>query len=177
MLRSELVEREKSARRITSTLKRAKRFGGSVELDDREDILVTRLAASLGRAQVIASAYRPRLAWLNGVDYVVLLTLTSIQDFADFASQKHGREGLLQKVDLCLQDAVANDRVIGEAAGREDFHFRVQSQQALRQLTPAEVGHDDVGNEQMNRPLVFLGDARGAASSIVRLQDFITPAL
>src|SRR2546421_7198379 len=64
-----------------------------------------------------------------------------VEDLADFQRQCGRREGLLQEGDLVLEDAVANDLVVGIARKEENPQLREQRLQTLGRLAPAELRH------------------------------------
>ena len=50
-----------------------------------------------------------------------------------------------------LEHAVVDDRVVGVARHVEHLHAGPHRRQRLRELAAAHAGHDDVGDEQVDR--------------------------
>src|SRR5262249_24400246 len=70
------------------------------------------------------------------------------EEVADHARELVRREGLLQEDGPRVEHAVVHDRVVGVARHVEDLQPRAGLYEAIGEVAPAHLRHDDVGQEQ-----------------------------
>ena len=74
----------------------------------------------------------------------------SVEDFADLAKQRGEDERLGEERALAGFDAMVLDGLLGVARDVDDAEPRTRLAEGLGELDPVELGHDDVGDEEIN---------------------------
>src|SRR5712691_5491527 len=94
------------------------------------------------------------------------------EHFAYFARQIVGREGLLKKVMVPVQQAAVQEGTVG--VSREEQHAQIWPHTAheLSQLRTIHFGHHHVGHHEMHRTFLFAADFEGF-DAVPSLQDFV----
>jgi hypothetical protein len=87
----------------------------------------------------------------------------SIQHFPDLREQDLGCERLAQKGDAAVEYAMFEDGVVGVAGHIKHLEAGTQAGDQRGQVLPAHSGHDDVGEEEMDRAGVALAPLQGLA--------------
>src|SRR5262245_24022408 len=69
-------------------------------------------------------------------------------------------EGLLDERHRRVHHAVAEDGILRVSRHEENPHFGAEGRHTLRELAPADLRHDDVGEHEVDRSLVPLTDEK-----------------
>src|SRR5215813_3952697 len=97
------------------------------------------------------------------------------QNFAHFAHQGIRSERLVEECGLGAWNAAAYYRIVRVARHVDYFHIRFYWREPFGELASAHVGHDDVGQHQVNRIGVLLADQQ-RLSAVASFEDFIALA-
>src|SRR5437867_1650525 len=89
-----------------------------------------------------------------------------LQDLADPAGDRVGGEGFGEIRDARLQHAVAGDRAVGVTGHVEDAQAGTRRADHLRELAPVGIGHDDIGQQQVDVSLRTPRDVQRGAATI-----------
>src|SRR6266851_5383165 len=81
-----------------------------------------------------------------------------IENGADLLRELCQSERLLQEVVFDVDHFMIQNGLAGIAGDKEHSGFRAQCIQFVRQLSPAHVGHYDIGDGQMDSRSMILGD-------------------
>jgi hypothetical protein len=82
-----------------------------------------------------------------------------IENGANLVRQLRQREWLLQEVGFDVNDFVVKNGLAGIAGDEEQSSFGAKRIQFFRQLPSTHVGHDDIGDGQMDRRSMILRKA------------------
>src|SRR5205814_9261644 len=73
-----------------------------------------------------------------------------VEDLPDLRRQHDPVERLLQQRDAGVEPALVHDRVTRIAGHEQDLELGLASMQRVRELTPIDPGHHDVGQKQVD---------------------------
>src|SRR5437867_1247912 len=80
----------------------------------------------------------------------------TVEHITDFADELLRRERLLQERGPSIEDTSPHDVIVRVSRHEEHLQHRPQGAQLLAQHAPAHARHDDVGEHEMDRPLMLL---------------------
>src|ERR1700732_2452420 len=78
----------------------------------------------------------------------------TVENFTNLLCQRLQVEGLLQECHAALENAIAEDAVVGVTGDVEDLHVRLRRAETRCYFTAAEPRHDHVRNENLDRPVM-----------------------
>jgi PPOX class probable F420-dependent enzyme len=84
--------------------------------------------------------------------------LPAREHLAHPARQAVGRERLLQEFHACVEHPVVHDRVVGVPRHEEHAHLRALDEHLLGEHAAAHLGHDHVGEQEIDLALVIGGE-------------------
>src|SRR5205823_5397893 len=99
----------------------------------------------------------------------------SVENLPDGACQHIGMQWLLQKRRPGRKHAMSFDRLVRIAGDEQYAQLRTICLQPLRELFARHVWHDDVGYQQVDRPVMARHDLQRLAA-MTRFQYGVTPA-
>src|SRR6267378_7478477 len=98
-----------------------------------------------------------------------------VEQRSDSRPEKLEGKRLLQEAGAVVINAVADDRVVGIPGNQQDTGIGPGLADVVHQAASADVGHDDVGNQQVDLPAEAVGDFNGLFA-VAGLQDLIAAA-
>ena len=99
-----------------------------------------------------------------------------VKDLADLSGQGEWREGLLEEVDVGLQDTVAHHGVIGVTAQVEHLHPGEFGLEDISQFASDHMGHHQVGRQQVDLAGMLSGDSH-SLQGVSGMQDAVAAGL
>src|SRR5439155_9296449 len=104
------------------------------------------------------------LSFASKTSHLDLLREYCVERLPDFGFQSRQGERLLEQADALIQHPVVANYVLGVARHVEHSSFWPKRGNALRQFAPVHDRHDDVGQQQVNRPGIRIGDPDGSSA-------------
>src|SRR5581483_4167820 len=89
----------------------------------------------------------------------------AIQDLANPNQQRINAEGLLQQLAAGPKNSLLRDQVMGVAGYIEHLQIGTRCLKTVGQFTSTDPGHDDIGEQEVNRPLCCCAIWRASAPS------------
>ena len=90
----------------------------------------------------------------------LLSSWIGVENFAYSANQRFEAKGLLQQISSWFQNGSLSIVVPGVSRHEQDPHFGMKRPHASSELPPAQLRHDDIGQEEIGSDLMGLANAQ-----------------
>src|SRR3990172_2567898 len=117
-------------------------------------------SSSIQRILAFAVTMKPPPSW----SLVFSIGSSSLQDLPNFSREILYRKRLLDIVHVFIEDTVLNNRIIRISRHIKDFHAWMKAGHPLCQIPSVHLGHDHIGQHEMNGALVLLTQQKGNPS-------------
>src|SRR5262245_46618474 len=97
----------------------------------------------------------------------------AFQNVSDLFYQDPRGKGLLEECDFLLQNAAVHDGAIGVSRHVDHFEVGPAADQLFGELAPAHLGHDYIGDQEVNSSTEPVGDAPGF-ERVGRVQNLVS---